>query len=102
VLIPVEEEADGRALIPKNALGWPILAGLFFAGVSARLKPCPDERRAGQAPPLQLGFFKGGHSRAPFLISNFEFQFQGRDGQGRVGEACRSSSPWVSPNFFIL
>src|SRR5229473_3669324 len=25
----------GRALIPKNAFGWPILAGLFFARVGS-------------------------------------------------------------------
>ncbi len=30
-----KEEAGGRALILKNAFGWPILAGLFFARVGS-------------------------------------------------------------------
>jgi hypothetical protein len=30
-----DSATGGRALIPKNAFGWPILAGLFFARVGS-------------------------------------------------------------------
>jgi hypothetical protein len=32
---PLSCPAGGRALIPKNAFGWPILARLFFARVGS-------------------------------------------------------------------
>jgi hypothetical protein len=32
-----QQMAGGRALIPKNAFGWPILAGLFHARVGVFL-----------------------------------------------------------------
>jgi hypothetical protein len=34
--------AGGRDLIPKNAFGWPILAGLFFARVGFFSCPFSD------------------------------------------------------------
>jgi hypothetical protein len=88
-------EAGGRALIPKNAFGWPILASVFFA---------------------RVGSFSCLFPRLSFLISIFQFggaisfsvfeticgaevlQPGGKGGpaSGReTGQRCARRHPWL-------